>query len=63
MTAALVAAEAAYLQGDETACLNYMREACELGWYPESAKGNWVLKTLTNTQDYAALLAEYPVDR
>ncbi|MDR2658048.1 MAG: tetratricopeptide repeat protein [Oscillospiraceae bacterium] len=63
VTAALVSAETAYLQGDEAACLNYIREACELGWYPEAAKGNWVLKTLTNTQEYESLLAEYPVDR
>lgn len=62
IVACLVEAETAYLQGDESACLDWMRKACERGWYPESAKGNWILKAMASAEGYEALALEYPVE-
>ncbi|MDR1600439.1 MAG: tetratricopeptide repeat protein [Oscillospiraceae bacterium] len=60
--AKVVSAEIAYLEGDEAACLDSLRGACLLGWYPEAVKGNWILKGLAGSDGYAALAEEYPVE-
>ncbi|GHU72902.1 hypothetical protein AGMMS49992_09890 [Clostridia bacterium] len=61
VTADLVDAELALLEGDAEASLAAVRRACEQGWFPEAAKGNWVLKALVGNDGYITLLNEYPV--
>lgn len=53
-------AELVYRQKDYAKSFDYLRQACELGWYPESLRGDVILHPLVSTDEYKKLTAQYP---
>ena len=54
-------AEIAYAADDINECVDRMRAACEIGWFPIEARESWIMKDIAENPGYQALLEEYPV--